>query len=645
MARIAKPSFLDSWLRKTTLTKIPKQTIPVPIETHEQKVLPIKKAEAKQTQEAELKIPITMNHQKQEKQPVANQMTDDNKGKNEKQDTEMEHGHGKRKRKRDDNEDDSDSNDEQEEEEEENEKSGEEEDSDENDEDDEQEEKREERGENDEDQKEEIVYETDEDEFAMSCDEKEEEEGEDEKSRNKKKEEDEEQVEEQDEKRIQELKTLKNKYTLMRNKKTRKRFYKIELNGKKKGYCRIDVQDYELVKKYTWSQNRPGYAKATWADKATGIQYNILMHRLIKGLEANDEREVDHTDHDKSDNRRGNLEAVSKKQNKQNQPRQGGKLMRGVYLNPGKRFDAQVWDGKTIPLGTFDTEREAAEQRDLYNVKHERNAPLNFPELREEYKIRTLKMPKKRSFKARRKKIKTVFTPDEKNDKISCFKITSKGQEYEIKIDREDEELVKYSTWTLTSQGYPRSHDKGALHRFLKNAKPGQLVDHEDGNTKNCKKSNLRFSDAKANSSNISKRKNTTSRYFNVSLNGKGYCVTLTVKQQTAIQTHFPTEKEAAATVDLFSLNTFGQELKRKRNFIWSIDDLQKYKPLVSHWIDYYKLKLGYWSQGKGQDIPKQKPRTLTRTQKQLHAEFMKFIEMLELSEDCKRSHASASSS
>ena len=46
------------------------------------------------------------------------------------------------------------------------------------------------------------------------------------------------------------------------------------------------------------------------------------------------------------------------------------------------------------------------------------------------------------------------------------------------------------------------------LHREILGAKPGQLVDHRDGNPLNCQRSNLRFCDHRQNSANVTSSKN-----------------------------------------------------------------------------------------------------------------------------------------
>lgn len=55
------------------------------------------------------------------------------------------------------------------------------------------------------------------------------------------------------------------------------------------------------------------------------------------------------------------------------------------------------------------------------------------------------------------------------------------------------------------------------LHRFILNAKKGQIIDHKDGNSLNNQKSNLRFCTNAENARNSRSRIGATSRFLGVS--------------------------------------------------------------------------------------------------------------------------------
>ena len=131
----------------------------------------------------------------------------------------------------------------------------------------------------------------------------------------------------------------------------------------------VDEGDFEMVSRYKWCfEGR--YAEAY--DPATGKK--IRLHRLIMGLDG---PEVDHINLDKLDCRRDNLRHVTRPTNAQNRRKRlgsrgsfaGGASSRfiGVSLNKrrGRRWYACIRvHGKTVSLGQFDDETEAARAYD-----------------------------------------------------------------------------------------------------------------------------------------------------------------------------------------------------------------------------------------------------------------------------------------
>jgi len=84
--------------------------------------------------------------------------------------------------------------------------------------------------------------------------------------------------------------------------------------------------------------------------------------------------------------------------------------------------------------------------------------------------------------------------------------ICSKGQE--VFIDDEDYPKVSVFKWYLAKSKaglyYARTtaRVKLYLHRVIMDANKDQIVDHIDGNTLNCQKSNLRFATSQQNAQN-----------------------------------------------------------------------------------------------------------------------------------------------
>ena len=79
---------------------------------------------------------------------------------------------------------------------------------------------------------------------------------------------------------------------------------------------------------------------------------------------------------------------------------------------------------------------------------------------------------------------------------------TKTGKEFETLVDIEDVKLVENYNWFLNAYGYVNaSHDGTAvyLHRLIKKAKRGDVVDHEFGNPLDNRKSKLRVTNRKRN--------------------------------------------------------------------------------------------------------------------------------------------------
>lgn len=119
----------------------------------------------------------------------------------------------------------------------------------------------------------------------------------------------------------------------------------------------VDDEDYTFLSQWSWFWNR-GYAiRRTTTKQRKSI--DIRMHRVLVGLPRGDEREVDHLNGDRLDNRKENLRIVTKAQNAENKTfGWGSSVHRGVSRSKGGRWG--VWCRGRY-YGSYETEDEAAE--------------------------------------------------------------------------------------------------------------------------------------------------------------------------------------------------------------------------------------------------------------------------------------------
>lgn len=126
----------------------------------------------------------------------------------------------------------------------------------------------------------------------------------------------------------------------------------------KKKIAIIDVEDYPLIEPYNWCTVVSG--KCFYATTRTSPTDYSRMARLIMGIKRGDPRVVDHINQDTLDNRRKNLRVCTHRENSLNRCRFKQRKFTGVYKS-GSKFRAEICPkGKTIYLGTYSTEKEAA---------------------------------------------------------------------------------------------------------------------------------------------------------------------------------------------------------------------------------------------------------------------------------------------
>lgn len=136
-------------------------------------------------------------------------------------------------------------------------------------------------------------------------------------------------------------------------------------------YALVDDDDFETLETFRWGRTPQGYAVRF--EVADGARRHILMHRHILGLDVESGMHTDHRNHDRLDNRRENLRAVTVAQNNQNLPSRGGSSRyRGVsYCKATGRWRADArLDGLTRNLGRYASEEAAAQAASVWRAKN-----------------------------------------------------------------------------------------------------------------------------------------------------------------------------------------------------------------------------------------------------------------------------------
>lgn len=153
------------------------------------------------------------------------------------------------------------------------------------------------------------------------------------------------------------------------NKETKTKINKYDLSGEygigwtsntnKEFY--FDLEDYDKIKDYGWREKTTGKTSKGVNKVYISTSSRILLHRLI--LNAPEDKQVDHKNHNTFDNRKSNLRLCSLSENTLNKtPKEG--TIPGVFQKGKGKWGARIqYKRKLYNLGTFDTKEEAIKAR------------------------------------------------------------------------------------------------------------------------------------------------------------------------------------------------------------------------------------------------------------------------------------------
>lgn len=153
--------------------------------------------------------------------------------------------------------------------------------------------------------------------------------------------------------------------------KTMKKYNRYDLDSKEYGIgytsnnvkFYFDKEDYDKIKDYCWYIAADDSVCAHSSDKSKKV---IFFHRLVMNV-TDKSKQVDHNNHDRHDNRKGNLTVVTNSQNGMNKGISSNNTSgcTGIYYAKDRnKWRASITvNKKTIQIGSFDKFDDAVKAR------------------------------------------------------------------------------------------------------------------------------------------------------------------------------------------------------------------------------------------------------------------------------------------
>ena len=400
---------------------------------------------------------------------------------------------------------------------------------------------------------------------------------------------------------------------------------------------KVSAEHYEELKKYKWHTNSKGYAVARIKSKS--VRMHRFIMKVLQDITIPKGMEIDHIDNNRLNNSAENLRVVTHQQNCANKKKREGTTSTyfGVTRTKGKYYAHLYQNGMAHYIGSFDTEIEAAEKRDIWVVHRPdyetSNCNLNFPEKLEWYKTQVPyeKKEKKKyigttkdrskfraiceidgtghclksflteieaaraydKFVVEKKLYRKINFPAEHpehewrkpvekidDDGIECKILISRKHNTYSLIDSDLYESIKYAELSCTAERYAyiRLNNKTwRLHRYIMNVTDADVfVDHVNSDRLDNRRGNLRLSNAAQNAQNLKKQDNVSSKFLGISKHRNKYRATVMFEYKTHARV-FDNEEDAARYRDLYVMCCC-KDSHSKLNYEWTGDLIHIWK-------------------------------------------------------------------
>jgi len=385
-------------------------------------------------------------------------------------------------------------------------------------------------------------------------------------------------------------------------------------------YALVDKEDEERVSKFSWCFSASGYAQTSIRCE-TGKTKSIKMHRFVLGAKPEDPC-IDHKNHIKIDNQRGNLSFVSASFNSHNQQKRKNTSSHYTGVHFAKDATKQ-WQVTCFGKyrGCYDKEIDAAFAYNLAAVEvFGPNANLNdvakpadfiqwVTSNNSEYvnmdgkkcKGLTIRRTKNGSIRYRAtvsingkmhdkqftdlkqateqylawkrlaNEVKPIVEEEiPRNERgIALLPCKQYKSDIALMVQVDDNTYRSYVNYpcSLGASGYPRICLNGTLqllHRLVMNAEPSRqlVIDHKDRDKLNAQEVNLRVVSHSLNAHNRGKAKTTSSQYMGVSIIQTRYCVRMAKDGIYYYGGQYADEQVAGWAADQLAHELFGEDAR-----------------------------------------------------------------------------------